>query len=794
MVCLNRHPSGAIIAIHMPSPLPRFRSYDIAETPEATPLELWRHDREIVCLASQPESQQWVELHIIPEIDAHDPSQQPTIEAFHTRVQALTATPNRRVLKIIEAGEDEGSLFCVTEYVDGEPLDAYLARCAPLPAWWAVEIARQLTLGLLVVRPSPDLLMHVQLGRSRLTLEGEGTEDALLKLAGFDLAAAPTPPPTPAAAETHAIQEIGRVLSWALTGSLPSQLTPGLLTSLPVPAEVTRVFSRVREKPGRRPAADLAGLLTALTASSLHSDMATAPARLPPTLRPRLPLASHFATLPQLASELGDRVRLEKSPFDASQPYAQRGFAGTTPVMVQLLPPARLLPPAHLPLLRAAAACQRSPHLLHVREISAQDDPAWFLEDGPPALSLYRVRHLRSALSAPEAARLLYACDEAVQAITTLGLHPIAVCPQQAFIHFPSSPPPGDDELATQPVHLWPAFKIQLRAHPITSQFAQPQRFLRERLLDPIPLPPASATATASLPPGMGIPDAADYAALFTWLCGGPRTVPAALAPLVHSVLSGSPDQTTSSFLQALSPLLDPTPPLVPAPLTPQKTKPRRSPSTPKPARDASSSRKNSIPTAPDPAPDPAPAFQPEPEPASGGHEFASGVSAASTVADEQPGAGEMMWVAPAAEGRAWPEAEPSFLWPDLRHDLENDEAELETEVGGFAEVLLGSASRPGFLTQASAVEPDAPSLTWRVEQEGPPDDEPPIGALFGGWTSDSQDDTGAIPEPPAGFDFSAPGGREQGPGVVRLILLVVAVAFVIAAIMAHFTGLAPWR
>jgi hypothetical protein len=770
----------------MPSPLPRFRSYEIAETPEATPLELWRHDREIVCLASQPESQQWVELHIIPEIDAHDPSHQQTIEAFHTRVQALNATPNRRVLKIIEAGEDEGALFCVTEYVDGEPLDTYLARCAPVPAWWAVEIARQLTLGLQTLRPFPDLLIQVQLGRSRLTLEGEGTEDALLKLAGFDLAAAPTPAsPTPAAAETHAIQEVGRVLSWALTGSLPSQLTPGSLTSLPVPAEVTRVFSRALEKPGRRPTPELAGLLTALTSSSLHSNMATAPARLPPTLRPRLPLASHFATLPQLALELGDRVRLEKSPFDASQPYAQRGFAGTTPVMVQLLPPARLLTPTHLPLLRAATAYPPSPYLLHVREISAQDDPAWFLEDGPPALSLYRVRHLRSALTAAEAARLLHACDEAVQAITNLGLKPVALCPQQTFIHFLSPPPPGDDELATQPVHLWPAFKIQLRAHPITTQFAQHQRFLCDRLLDPIPLTLAPTTAT--LPPGMGIPNAADYAALFTWLCGGPRAVPATLAPLVHSVLSGSPDQTTSSFLQALNPLLAPPPPSTPSP---QKTKLRRPPSTPKPAPTASSSRKKSIHTEPTTEPTTEPASEPTP----GGHESMAEVLAASTEADERLGAGEMMWGAPVAEEPAGLEAEPGFLWPDLHHDLESDEDESATEAGGFAEVLLESGSGPAFLAVASEAEPDAPSPEWPAEQEGPPEDEPPIGALFGGWTSDSQDDTEAVPEPPRGFNFSGQGGREQGPGVVRLTLLVVAVAFVIAAIMAHFTGLAPWR
>ena len=281
----------------------------------------------------------------------------------------------------------------------------------------------------------------------------------------------------------------------------------------------------------------------------------------------------------------------------------------------------------------------------------------------------------------------------------------------------------------------------------------------------------------------MGIPNAADYAALFTWLCGGPRAVPATLAPLVHSVLSGSINQTTSSFLQALSPLLDPPPPSKP---TSQKTKPRRPSSTPKPARPTSSTRKKNIHTETSP--------QLTAQLTAGGHESVAEVSATATGADDRLGAGEMMWGAPAAEELAGLGAEPGFLYPDLHHDLESDEDESNTEAGGFAEVLLGSCSGAAFLAVASEVEPDAPSPEWHTEQEGPPEDEPPIGALFGGWTSDSQDDTEATPEPPTGFDFSGPGGRERGPGVVRLLLLVVTVAFVIAAIMAHFTGLAPWR
>ena len=46
-----------------------------------------------------------------------------------------------QVMGFREADEDEGVIFYLTEFIDGEMLDTYLARCNPLPAWLAVEVA-----------------------------------------------------------------------------------------------------------------------------------------------------------------------------------------------------------------------------------------------------------------------------------------------------------------------------------------------------------------------------------------------------------------------------------------------------------------------------------------------------------------------------------------------------------------------------------------------------------------------------------------------------------------------------
>lgn len=749
----------------MPSSLQRFRAYEIAEDPGGASLELWRTDREVVCLASMPESQRWVELHVLAGVDTQDPAALPAVEGFRAQVQALLRLRDRRVLEVVEAGEDEGALFYVSEFVDGETLDSYLARCTPLPAWWAVEMARQLTLGLLALRRAPALLASAQVFNARLTLEGEATTDALVKLADFDLGGPPAPTPVDAAAtETRAVKDVGRLLCYALSGLVAEQITPRQFSTLPLPSEVSDLLSRLLGRPGRSSPADLPGLLASLTACALTPSLAAAPARFPPALRPRLPLTAHFPTLPRLATELGDRLRLERSAFDAAQPYAQLGFAGAEPVTVQLLPPARLLTPAYLPLIRQAAeraTARPTPHVLRVLELAAIDDPGWFLEEAAPRLSLDRARRLRRSLSPGEAAFLMREVDQAVLALETRGLPAAALCPQAVFLDFP--PPTenlaGDEALAGQPVHAWPSFKIKLRAHPVAVELAQPRRFLRERLLDPCPPRPATERPVGP-PVGLGSPNAADYAALFTWLCGGPSAVPAELAALVTGTLAGTAPITRAAMLDALTPL-------IPRPAKPSAahTKstsavPTRNESVTAPAKKKGKGRRGKT---------TATATQ-KPAPAT------------SSPAVERP--------AVQTPPTAPPPTHAGFLSVDPESAWENDGGiATEVEGGGFAEVLLGSRS-------TSAVVPASESMQlgpFESSSEEPTEDLP-VGTLFGAW-SGADDDTSDLPaSEDRGFDFSPRAGLNHGRGPWRLIVLVVIVALVIAVLMAHFTGLAPWR
>jgi hypothetical protein len=753
----------------VPAPLQRFRAYEIAEDPAGGSLELWRTDREVVCLASLPTELRWVELHVIAGVDTQDPAARVAVDDFRAHVHALMRVRDRRSLEILEAGEDEGALFYVSEYIDGESLDRYLARLTPLPAWWAVEIARQLTMGLVSLRAQPALLSRVQIFNARLTLEGEAAGAALVKLADFDLGGpAAAAPLVPAAVESRAVVEVGRLFCYALSGLVAEQITPHQLAALPVPPEVIDLLGRLLHRPGRTALHDLSSLLAALSACAVSPALAAAPARIPPALRPRLPLAAHFPTLPQVAAEIGDRLRLERATFDAAHPYVQRAFAGTTPVTVQLLPPARLIAPHFLPTLREVAgraAKHPHPHLLRPLEIPSIDDPGWFLEEGPPRLTLEGVRQLRPALIPAEAAFLLRAHAQAVEALETAGFSPVAISPEDSFIDFSGSgePTPGDDQLASQPVHTWPPFIIKFRAHPTAVHIAQPQRFLRERLVASRS-PRSSTDRTPGPPAGLGPPSTADLAAIFVWLCDGMTGLPAALARTLTSTLEGEQAIDRATLIEALTPLIPRT--------TPSNARsPAASPPPPPPGRPSKNKgrrgKKKSHPASPTPVPGDRPA-----------------VSPATARSDTTPAAAPAAVLPPPAS--VLDESAPHFAgWQN------DDPLAAESAEAGFAEILLGSPPDSTIYPETAGT----PDLGWLPPASTTPEatEDMPVGAMFGRWAPPDDDDTFPDSAETRQLDFSSRSTLDRGPGFGRLVVLVVLVALIIAVLMAHFTGLAPW-
>ena len=70
--------------------------------------------------------------------------------------------------------------------------------------------------------------------------------------------------------------------------------------------------------------------------------------------------------------------------------------------------------------------------------------------------------------------------------------------------------------------------------------------------------------------------------------------------------------------------------------------------------------------------------------------------------------------------------------------------------------------------------------------------DQMPVGTLFAGpWLADT-----SMPEPSDldPMNFHPSDASTRGPSLGRLLILIVLAALVIAIIMAHITGLAPWR
>ena len=756
--------------------LHKFRSFEIAEDAQGASFELWRGETEVVCLASDPRRLQFVELHILAASDAgsDDPA---AVDSFRARAQGAMRLCHPNVAEVREFGEDEGTLFFVTDFVDGESLESYLARCNPLPVWLTVEMARQAVEGLLAVRVEPSLLAQIDLFNARLSLEGETTGNLVVKLCDLGLGR----PPVAGAATDHerrCTRDVGRLMLYALSGLISDKLTASSVASLPLPPELAGLLARLLESPARHSISELPALAEALVACQKGEAVATRPDRLPVTLRPRLPLQAEFCALPQLAEKLGGTHRLERTAFDALQPYSQRAFGpGAQVASVQLLPPARLMAPGHAAFLRQAAQRIKPgthPHLVRVLELPPDEAPAFFIEESPPRLTVDGARRLRKGLTAAEVTCLLQHIEKAVIQAEKLDLPPVAVTPQQLFIEFISgegtTPPAADDSLGSIPLTEWPAFRVRLRTYPTTLQSTQPHRFRAERLLGK-----GVRSSREPGPAGLRAPGAGDYAALAVALLGGEAQVPEAALALVQQALAGVGELTRKKFLEQLSEALAPKPP--------------RSGRGPAIATARSNGRTSGRPESPAPA-------------------RASGARSASSPRDERkpksrgiaprtvgakPVAGRSVRpdeVVPAAEER--PETPLPLERPTVAAAGVDETIDFgalnrtggvavgdDETAGGFAEVLFAEPrTRPVEATAA--------------EEESPVGEDVPIGGIFAtGRPSESADDDEAAEVQQ--FDFRHLDQPRRSIGTSTLVLMVVIAALIIALIMAHVTGLAPW-
>ncbi|HYN09082.1 MAG TPA: serine/threonine-protein kinase [Vicinamibacterales bacterium] len=202
---------------------------------------------------------------------------------FHTEVRTARQVSHPNVCRVYDIGEVDGQMFLSMEYVDGEDLSASLRRFGRFSEDRAIEIARQICVGLAAAHERG--VLHRDLKPANIMLDGQGR----VRIMDFSLATAEAVTDiragTPAYMAPEQLQgrevtvrsdifALGLVLYELFTGrrafdakSLPDLVSQHESGTIVSPAEITRTLDPAVERaimrclerdPAKRPGSALA--------------------------------------------------------------------------------------------------------------------------------------------------------------------------------------------------------------------------------------------------------------------------------------------------------------------------------------------------------------------------------------------------------------------------------------------------------------------------------------------------------------------------------------------------------
>ena len=448
----------------MPEPS-LFRHYQIVQNADGGNVELVRDSRQVAVLAFDMRRMEFVHCHVLLE---------PLVDgaAYDEACRRLRQAGHPLLARLLDFGVDEGNPYYISSHVDGETLQAYLARQERLPAWMAAALAYEalkataalLGRGGILPAAALDSLRVVQTGATELQVrvsDFQLTREAAARplVSTFDKAARQL---------RGFLQEIVQTSGETATGAeLANLLATCLNAASPGSLDALRVLHR---EIGRLelPGGDIA---------QEH--------------RPRPLLAPQLPSLQDVARALAPGVRALSLSPEPSNPYALRGELAESGrnVLMEALPPTRLAGQRPLELCRRVQALQdgRLP-LLPVLRVEETDGFACLAEGQADGPSLAELLSVRQAFEPAEVHLLLGRIDAALTTlepagleITRLRLDDLFLCPRIAQAG------PGTIALVEARLDDWPEWTLRLRAHPTLSALAG-------RGLDPaFLLPPAAA-------------------------------------------------------------------------------------------------------------------------------------------------------------------------------------------------------------------------------------------------------------------------------------------------------------
>lgn len=384
-------------------------------------------------------------------------------------------------MKILDVGEENGTIYYTTNLNNGEPVEDYIARRGPLPVATALCLMQQYLDDLVPASRLAGLISRMHVVTPLVTTH----EDQFLQLRIVDFGFA-----EPVAQEAVSIRwrlatECCRLLFLLLTGekrtgqnpdrfpilsNLAFNLRTALIDPENAPSSLERLREDVREAYGTH--------VTNLQLRSSRRHLIVSDALQPESRTSKALLDGDF-----VADLLADRFRLiqtdpvRRSPFSLAATQINNG----QPVTLHLLPPARIV---SKDLYEAVPPqmwrCDSGNHPNILASLSHWETPDWtfITEKREPGFSLNRLLAERSTLNPTEVAILLHQVQAGLDQARDCGATQVDLHPVNLFLNVGregATLAREHERLMQKRLDVWPPFTLKIRTHATMRSLLEPK-------------------------------------------------------------------------------------------------------------------------------------------------------------------------------------------------------------------------------------------------------------------------------------------------------------------------------
>ncbi|MDB6073259.1 MAG: hypothetical protein JWO89_899, partial [Verrucomicrobiaceae bacterium] len=417
----------------MEIPFEKFGPFIISRGPDGSNVELRRSQSEVVFLAFDARIKRLVELHVLTSSSTMSGSERAAILDV---CRLATGASGASCMRVLEAGEEDQTIFFSSNLSDGELAEDYVTRRGALPPVTVFCLMLQFLDDLLRSPEFEQFVAHVSPANSLITT----LEDSFLQLRVVDYRFARDSGTDKESGSRRVVAECCNLLFLLLTGQLfngqnpdqvpaltclPTNLRTSLRTALIDAQQASPSLERLRD--------DVREAYSALV-SNLQMRTSRRHIVVTEALQPRSQLKEMLLEQIPLDELFNGRFEVVSGEESSLHPFSIPAINLKTDqtVTVHLLPPSGIVPRDQyeaVPLQMWRFNPDRHPNIL--RSLSVWENPAWtFLtEEREPGFSLGRLMAERITLNPAEVLAILRqvraSLDQAMECgVRGADLHP----------------------------------------------------------------------------------------------------------------------------------------------------------------------------------------------------------------------------------------------------------------------------------------------------------------------------------------------------------------------------------